>query len=900
MATTLNQAQKQAVEYTQGPLLIVAGAGTGKTTVITQKIAHLIAQGLAKPEEILALTFTDKSAGEMEERVDQLVDIGYTEMQISTFHAFCQRLLENHGLDIGLPNRFDLLTETEAWLLVRENLDKFNLDYYRPLGNPTRHIHELLRHFGKCKDELITPESYLRHAEQVKLDGDDVNTGERSRLVEVANAYHVYNQLLLEHNAFDFGDLIFQSVRLLRERPLIRQALQTRFKYILVDEFQDVNYAQYELVKLLTVQSSACLPARQEFRVQSPQLTVVGDDDQSIYAFRGASVANILQFKEDFPDAKEVVLTENYRSGQEILDRAYQLIQNNNPDRLETKLSINKRLIAAVSRQPSAVSHFHFTTIDEEVRAVIAEIKKLKEEDGVVWDDFAILARANSHAEPFMEALERAGIPYEFLTSSGLHRQPIVVDCFNILRALNNYYDNFVIFGLLCLPCFELPEHDLVRFTKTTKQKSISYYEALKQARAFRLAKEAIAACEKLVSLIDAGVARARYEKPTTVLLEFLENSGYLSWLIRKEEEGSMEVLRSVRHLKQFFEFIDRYQETSPQARVAGFVEYYEQVLNSGDEGKLYQPTDTPASLNLMTAHAAKGLEFRYVFIVNCVEQRFPSLRRKEAIELPVALIKQPLPEGDYHEQEERRLFYVALTRAKERVYFTSASFYEGNKREKKVSRFVPEAGLEDKQDLSAISHFPFPIFSNEPAALQNRNNESEIIYEIPKVFSFSQLRAFQVCPYQYKLMYLLQIPVKQSHYFSFGNTMHVTLQRFYEQARVMNGAKQTSLFGAVEIKKIGGVVQVPPLSELLALYEKNWIADWYQSQSQREAYYKKGKEILRDFYKRHDGSWTVPAALEKGFRIKVGEYLVTGKIDRVDELADGSLHIIDYKTGQT
>ena len=337
MATTLNPAQKEAVEYTGGPLLIVAGAGTGKTTGITQKIAHLIAQGLAKPEEILALTFTDKAAGEMEERVDQLVDIGYTEMQISTFHAFCQRLLENHGLDIGLPNRFDLLTETEAWLLVRENLDKLNLDYYRPLGNPTRHIHELLRHFGKCKDELITPEEYLRYAEQIKLDGDDVNTSERSRLIEVANAYHRYNHLLIEHGAFDFGDLIGYSVRLLRERPLIRQALQARFKYILVDEFQDVNYAQYELVKLLTVQSS-------EFRVQRPQLTVVGDDDQSIYAFRGASVANILQFKEDFPDSKEVVLTENYRSGQEILDCAYHLIQNNNPDRLEEKLKIEKRL----------------------------------------------------------------------------------------------------------------------------------------------------------------------------------------------------------------------------------------------------------------------------------------------------------------------------------------------------------------------------------------------------------------------------------------------------------------------------------------------------------------------------------------------------------------------------
>ena len=278
----LNLEQKRAVTHGEGPLLIVAGAGTGKTTVITQRVAWLIEEGRAKADEILALTFTDKAAGEMEERVDRLLPYGYTDLWVMTFHSFCERILKNHALDIGIPNDFKLLNQTGQWMLVRENLDKFNLDYYRPLGNPTKFIHALLKHFSRCKDEVIYPDDYLKYAEGLKIDLDKmestrgkgkIESGDESeikRLEEVANAYHVYQQLLLDNEALDFGDLINYTLKLFKERLNILKMYRAKFKYILVDEFQDTNWAQYELVKLLAEPKN--------------NLTVVGDDDQCLPA----------------------------------------------------------------------------------------------------------------------------------------------------------------------------------------------------------------------------------------------------------------------------------------------------------------------------------------------------------------------------------------------------------------------------------------------------------------------------------------------------------------------------------------------------------------------------------------------------------------------------------------
>ena len=354
----LNKEQLDAVKHGQGPLLIVAGAGTGKTTVITNRIAYLIEAGFAKPDEILALTFTEKAAGEMQERVDLLLPLGYHDMWISTFHSFCERILQQHGLELGLPGDFKLLNDTKAWVLVHNNLDKFNLDYYKPLGNPKKFISALLKHFSRCKDELITPAAYLEYAEELKLAADNPeglsgkpeskkakktkkseilnsnsptpDPAETLRIQEIANAYHVYQKLLLDNNYLDFGDLINYALELLQKRPKILAQYQKKFKYLMVDEFQDTNFAQYQLVKILAGQTA--------------NLTVVGDDDQSIYKFRGASVSNILKFQEDFSSAKQITLVENYRSTQEILDLSYDFIQANNPDRLEVKLKIDKKL----------------------------------------------------------------------------------------------------------------------------------------------------------------------------------------------------------------------------------------------------------------------------------------------------------------------------------------------------------------------------------------------------------------------------------------------------------------------------------------------------------------------------------------------------------------------------
>ncbi len=875
----LNQAQKQAVEYTDGPLLIVAGAGTGKTTVITEKILYLIEEKKVDPANILALTFTEKAAKEMEERVESMLGLGIYDMHISTFHAFCQEMLEEYGLEVGLPNQFKLMTDTDAWLLMREYIYNFDLDYYRPLGNPTRHVHEMLKHFSKCKDELITPAQYLEYAENLKLDGDDVHTEERNKYIEIANAYHKYNQLLLDNSALDFGDLIFYTIKLIQERPSVKKKFQDRFKYILVDEFQDVNWAQYVLTRLLS---------------QQAQLTVVGDDDQSIYAFRGASVSNILRFQEDFSNAKNIVLNENYRSGQEVLDIAYTSIQNNNPDRLEVKLQIDKKLQSLGAIQKSEVQHVHAPTLDDEVKSVVQEIITLKQENPeTVWDDFAILVRANSHAEPFIRGLQNAGIPYEFLAAVGLFKQPIVMDAINFFKVVDYHHDSPAMYRVLRMPCLQFSEEDMQKVTSTAKQKTLSYYEIIKRAAEFHLSPEGIEVGNKIIGLIQETVQKARTEKPSKLLHHFFEESGCSKYLIQKESEGDSTIIHQVHHLQQFFEMLARYEENTPDAHLKGFLEQYNYILEAGDEGRMFQPSDTPDSVNIMTIHGSKGLEFKYVFIVNMVEDRFPTRRRGEAIELPEDLINEKLPEGDYHLQEERRLFYVAMTRAKERLYFTSGKNY-GGVREKKLSRFLTELGYSDEStQTSKVNDIQFV----SPTILVEHKSS----YQIPKTYSFSQIQTYEACPYRYKLANIIKIPTKSTASFSFGTSMHSTLQKFYQQVKDLNEHKQANLFDiSSSVTEIPTGVKVPSFEDLMKLYEENFITDWYKDKHQREEYFKNGKDILKTFYKAHENNWRVPVALESSFKIQIGDYVLKGRIDRIDKLIDNTLEIIDYKTGKS
>lgn len=879
----LNIAQQEAVAYVDGPLLIVAGAGTGKTTVLTEKVTHLITNKLAEPEEILGLTFTDKAAAELCARVEDALNIGYSDLTVSTFHLFCQRILNEFALDLGLPRQFKVLTETESWLLLRQNIYEIGLDYYRPLGNPAKYIPDLLRHFSKCKDELISPEQYLEYAEGIARNTGDSDIDERARLTELANAYRHYNRLVLQAGGLDFGDLIFYTVKLLRERPRVRDSIQKRYKFILVDEFQDVNWAQYELVRLLS---------------EKAQLTVVGDDDQSIYAFRGASVSNILRFRDDYPSAKSVVLNENYRSQQAILDAAYECIQNNNPDRLEAKLAINKKLVATREPINSAVPVVQcrqYPTLDDEVRAVVQEITRIKNTDEAAqWSDFAILGRANNHLEPFTQALEKAGVPFEFLSAAGLYRQPIVLDTFNFLKVVHQTRESTALFRLLHIPCVGLDAADIQAIVAAGKRKNLTYFEIIKEPESWGLSEAGQIAARKLAGLITEAIAESKTAKPTTLLYRFLEGCGYLAYLAQAENSGEPAIIRQIFQLKQFFEIIAEFETSAQNPHVANFVEYLDSLIEAGEEGPLHQNEEAATGVQVMSVHGSKGLEFKYVFVVNMVEERFPTRRRGDGLEIPAELIHEQVATGDAHYQEERRLFYVAATRARDALFLTSAENY-GGVRGKKISRFTVEAGLASASSSKKTAVTTALKDAHAPAVT---SGNTSISYTAPREFSFSQIQAYLKCPYYYKLKHIVKLPTRGAAHFSFGQTLHLTLQAFYERVKELNSAQQSSLFSASDTTAVTGI-KVPSLDELLQTYEAKFINDWYESAKQRDLYLAQGRNILRTFYKAQEGNWTIPLALEDSFKIQIGGAVLKGKIDRIDQAPDGSLHIIDYKTGQ-
>lgn len=875
----LNKEQKEAVLHQKGPLLIVAGAGTGKTTVITQKVAYLIEKGYAKPEEILAVTFTDKAAGELEERVGWLLSESYVDLWVSTFHSFCERVLRDNALDIGLAPDFKIVDQIGSWLLVRQNIDSFELDYYKPLGNPTKFIKGLISHFSRCKDQEVYPEDYLEYAEKLKTNLTDLpESSEVERIKEIANAYHIYQKLLLENDSLDFGDLINYCLKLFLKRPFILKKYSNKFKYILVDEFQDTNWSQYELVKVLAKPNN--------------NITVSADDDQAIYRFRGASFSNIIQFKKDFPKAKQISLVKNYRSGQNILDKSYEFIKGNNPDRLECVNKINKRLIAQ-EKEKGVVEHIHEKSLDREIKKTIEKILEiLKKDKDSNYSDFAILLRANNSATPFIKEMERIGIPYQFLASRGLYSKPIILDVISYFKLLDNYHESSAVYRILNLPFLKIPQEDIINITQYAKRKTKSLYEAMEELPLNgKISSKTQENISFLLSLIKKHTLMAKDRPVSEILVSFLEDSGYLKYLVQKEDQNQLDLLN------QFYKRIKSFEEETLEPSLKNFIEEIFLEIESGEEGKLdFDPDLGPDMVKIMTIHGAKGLEFKYVFLVNMVDKRFPTIERKDLIELPEQLIKDIKPKGDVHLQEERRICYVGMTRAKNNLYFTSAEDYGGT-RKKRLSRFLVEMGYKEQKTSAFKNNGLLEKREVAPKGLKAKK-ESEFL---PKHFSFSQLAAFEKCPLQYKFAFILRIPVRGKAVFSFGKTIHNTLYNFLKQEE--QNKNQENLFGLKEVRETGGKRDKLTLDSLLEIYEKNWIDDWYESKKQKQEYYKLGKKTIKDFFE--DYLKNKPnilkinneRALEIPFNLKIGNDVLYGVIDRIDKKDDGVI-IIDYKTG--
>ncbi len=927
----LNKEQLAAIKHKKGPLLIIAGAGTGKTTVVTERIKYLIEKELAKPSEILALTFTEKAAREMEERVDIAMPYGYTQMWISTFHSFCDRILRAEALHVGLNPRFKLMTQAVAVQLIRENLFKFKLKYFRPLVNPNKFIGGMLQHFSRLQDEDVSPSEYLKWVEKQKRSRKKVRAShgakslrddsagleslpaesklELEKWKELAGAYKTYDELKIKENFMDFGDLIVKTLHLFKERPNVLAQYRKQFKYVLVDEFQDTNYAQNKLAMLVAGKGRGVSGPGGPL-ARRANITVTGDDDQSVYRFRGAAVSNIIQFRKFYPKAKIVVLTKNYRTTQGILDKAYDLIQHNNPDRLEVVENINKRLTSqvdgSISRKATrddVVKFLHLDRVENEAEDVAREIGKLvvdseKSEVGKKYDfkDFAILVRANNHAELFMRALGRHAIPCQFLGPGRLFKQAEVIDLISYLRVLYNFEDNVSFYRLLLIDYFDISARDLVKISNHARKFNKSLFESVEKIDEIDVSKSTKKKINKILKIINKHLKLLKKETAGQLLYYFLQDAGLIQKLLNPD---TIEAEKKAKNVSKLFDKLKTYEVDHEDAGVSAVVDWLELSAELG-ESPLAADNDWTQinAVNILTVHSAKGLEFPVVFLVNLVGQRFPTNERREQIPIPDELIKEILPQGDFHQQEERRLFYVGMTRAQEKLYFTAANYYGEGKREKKLSPFIFEAlgdGAVGSERLEVrgeqISFLDYESKTKSSKALVKKGRPPLHI----DYLSYSQIQTFQICPLHYKLSYILKIPTPASAALSFGFSIHEVMKDFYNEVR--NGTKPS---GPEALKG-----RWPTNRLFYKLLKTNWMAEGYKSKAHEKKMFERGKKYLSGYLKKEFDFKNLPLAIEQPFMVsldfgKRGQRLkIGGTIDRVDKLPGGGIEIIDYKTGE-
>ena len=988
LETNLNEEQRRGLAHGRGPLLIVAGAGTGKTRTITARAEYLVAQRGAAPEKILALTFGERAAAHLAEKLEEELGARGREIWASTFHSFCRKLLEQDGRRIGIPPGFRVLDSVETWMLLRELLPALKLKFFFELRDSAAYVSDFREFLGRCHDHLITPEDYLAYAHARAAQGAEDAEAE----MEKARVYQAVDRRLRELGALTFGGLIQRAIELLRADAAVRRQWQERFQYILVDEFQDTNWAQIQLLKLLAERHH--------------NVTVVGDHDQAIYRFRGASFASFKTFRDLFPGTRitELHLTTNYRSTDKILAAAHALIVHNTAEPGES----HETLTPAQQGPSAPVTILRAPDPETEARAIGDALQGLIQE-GFPPGEIAVIYRSRRHRESLTAELDSRGLAYEFrgkgdffnlaeigdlLAYARLAVNPEDENRDSLYRVLLRHEPNLDFTALVRLARFQEEENRRRRtpaaalaalrrslqplrgpdsapaeiqplvdrlenearrlwgVPEAPAAPELSFLDALGQAHLVPgLSPEAVTCLQGLAQQVHDLVQAAATQSAEEFLFHVLEQTRLVSVLM---QEGSRQAVLRLRNLGRLIRFVQDHQRQHPRSGMREFLAYLDLFQEAG--GELMSDDDPIAdAVQLMTVHGAKGLEYRAVFTIGLSEQRFPQYPRgAEAVAFPDALLREELPPTEYHWEEERRLCYVAMTRAKERLFLSTPS--------RKLSRFlkeIQESAAEvcelkevtrhegaELEEVSAFGERTRQLIQARARLLEKAAAEpgpaleawiGELLAagcklslleaasrqgQTPGSLAAPWLQAAGSLPAAWtgrlrQEIQALSLPspapapaapermLKLSHS-KIKSYQECPLQYYFRETLPLVSAPAPHLaFGSwihavLENFYLRVMASEPhSLEDLLQIFSERYDPAVFEDPDQARGYCDQGEALLRAFFARHAGKFAPPLAVEKWISFELDGVKLTGKIDRMDPLPGGKeVEVLDYKTG--
>lgn len=849
MKQGFNAAQQRAVGITDGPVLVVAGAGTGKTRVIVERVERLIRDG-TDPAAILALTFTEKAANEMLDRINADKTGVSTDVTLATFNRFGSQLLDAYGGEWGLGS-LRLLGDTGQLVFLREHFDEFELDYFAPVSNPDGQLELLRDYVSLLKQQLVRPKDYVDYAKKLPS-GDEAERLEKLKHTELARFLETYLQICRHQQVIDYDDQIYLTIELLEQRPNILKQLQERYKFILVDEFQDTNPMQSRLVDLLAGKNQ--------------NLMVVGDDDQSIYGWRGATLANILDFKQRYPKAKDITLIENYRSRQAILDSAYRLIQHNNPYRLEAMNNLDKRLQA--QNKGTAPKVRHFTTLDAELAWLADNIQK-QLDSGQAAGSIAVLARRNDGVQKIHQTLELYGVPHVVAgLNNDIYTQPSVNHLLEALKAIVDPQDDLALFHALSGPLFTLDMHSLASWAGAARREHQSLVAVIEGSED----QSAKAALEQISQWREAS----REQSVGTLLYNVMTDSGWKQTLYSQAEHDTA-VFIEVQALSKFFKTLKEFERITVVPSAANYLANLPVLRAAGNQFDDATLDISDTHVNVLSAHRAKGLEWDTVYIVDCTEGSFPLANRGGGLKVPPELQANP-SQADEHLAEERRLMYVALTRARTGVVL-SYSDRHGTGSTRRPSRFLsellghaPDGNAEDETQQTNMEVFAPTIADSDALALP------ESMYRDGRLaLSVSQIETWLRCPQDFYYRYVLAMPLPPAPQLTYGTLIHDVIERIHR--------------GRQEGK-------IPTLEELTEEVVRNLPQSGYPSKRSRERAHAQAPKTVKVVYERFLND-DLPLETEWPFDLVLDDIALTirGKIDAVYRL-DTGIEVRDFKTG--